>query len=352
VKSDIENKGAECSYSAQITELIPYSANRTKNMESIAEMQDLFTIKSANNYILEAKLKADPKRLFGDFWFENELCILFSDTNLGKSILAVQIAEQIASGKEYLCKMTAEPQKVLYFDFELSDKQFQLRYTDSETNHSYELSDKLFRVELNPACDIPDIPFEKYLLNQIEYTINTIGTRILIIDNLTYLSAEQEQAKTALPLMKALKQLKDKYSLSILTLAHTPKVDLSQPITKNHLAGSKMLINFCDSCFAIGMSSKGINTRYLKQIKVRNCAFQYDTNNILVCEILKHDSFLHFSFVDYDSEQSHLKAKSDQQDNLNEQIIELHESEPDLSFRQIAERLGTNAMKVSRTLKE
>ena len=54
-----------------------------------------------------------------------------------------------------------------------------------------------------------------------------------------------EKAKDALPLMKHLKVLKNKYNLSILALAHTPKRDLTKPITRNDLQGSKMLINFC-----------------------------------------------------------------------------------------------------------
>ena len=59
----------------------------------------MLTIKTANEWIEEAKFKPIPKMLFGDFWFEYELCILFADTNLGKSILAVQIANSISKGE-------------------------------------------------------------------------------------------------------------------------------------------------------------------------------------------------------------------------------------------------------------
>lgn len=100
----------------------------------------------------------------------------------------------------------------------------------------------------------------------------------MVIDNLTYLRNETERAKNALPLMKHLKALKNKFDLSILVLAHTPKRDMTKPITRNDLQGSKMLINFCDSSFAIGESSKDKSLRYLKQIKVRNSEFKYDTS--------------------------------------------------------------------------
>lgn len=92
----------------------------------------------------------------------------------------------------------------------------------------------------------------------------------MIIDNIIYLKDETEKAKFALPLMKDLQRLKNKYGLSILALAHTPKRDLSKSITRNDLQGSKMLINFCDSSFSIGESSTDKNIRYLKQIKARN----------------------------------------------------------------------------------
>jgi hypothetical protein len=87
--------------------------------------------------------------------------------------------------------------------------------------------------------------------------------------------------------MKHLKALKNKYGLSILALAHTPKRDLSKPITRNDLQGSKMLINFCDSSFSIGESSSDKNIRYLKQIKARNTEIIYDTENVCVCQIDK-----------------------------------------------------------------
>ena len=58
-----------------------------------------FIIKPANEWIENAKARPKPKMLFGELWFENEVCILFADTNLGKSILAVQAGESITSGK-------------------------------------------------------------------------------------------------------------------------------------------------------------------------------------------------------------------------------------------------------------
>ena len=55
----------------------------------------LFVTKPANGWIASSRKKPMPKFLFGEFWLEGELSILFADTGQGKSVLAVQIAESI-----------------------------------------------------------------------------------------------------------------------------------------------------------------------------------------------------------------------------------------------------------------
>ena len=237
---------------------------------TVSDNIGLFTVKTASRWIEQAKTRPIPKMLFGEFWFEGEICILFADTNLGKSILAVQIGNSISKGEHIPgFKLEALKQSILYFDFEMTDKSFENRYSLNFDQH-YSFDDNFIRVEINPDAEIPDSQsFEKCLNDSLERAIIETSAKVLIIDNLTYLKDDNEKAKDALPLMKNLKNLKNKYGLSLLILAHTPKRDLSKPITRNDLSGSKMLMSFTDSSFAIGESQKDKNIRYLKQIKVR-----------------------------------------------------------------------------------
>ena len=267
-------------------------------------------VKEANTWIDEAKNRPIPNMLFSELWYENEVCILFSDTNNGKSVLAVQIGESISTGipiKEF--KLESEPKKVLYLDFELSDKQFENRYSENYQNH-YKFNTNFLRAEIDTELDIPKKykGVEDYLCDTLDETIKTHNVSVLIIDNLTFLSSENEKAKDALVLMKTLKKLSRKLNLSILVLAHTPKRDQSKPLTKDHLAGSKMLMNFCDSSFAIGTSSQNHSYKYIKQIKQRNTEHIYHSENIILCNIEKQKNFLGFQFIDFDDERSHLKA--------------------------------------------
>lgn len=323
-----------------------------KQLNERKESKGLFTVKTATKWIEQAKLRAIPKMLFGEFWFEGEICILFADTNLGKSILSVQIGNSISKG-EYIpgFKLEANKQPILYFDFELSDKQFENRYSIQFEQH-YDFDENFIRVEINPDAVIPENKsFEDFLNESLERSIIETGAKILIIDNLTYLKNETEKAKDALPLMKHLKALKNKYCLSILALAHTPKRDLTKPITRNDLQGSKMLINFCDSSFSIGESHTDKNIRYLKQIKQRNTEQIYDAENVCVCQISKPFNFLQFEFINFGSEREHLKQPNDKdKENQTEKVNELHRQ--GRSLREIGSELGISHMKVSRILKE
>jgi archaellum biogenesis ATPase FlaH len=325
--------------------------NLTNDSTHLLNDSSLLKIRSVNQCIEDAKSRPIPKKLFGEFWYEGELCILFADTNLGKSILSVQIANSISKGQAIRgFDLEASQQKVLYFDFEMSDKQFEKRYSNEYTNH-YIFDNNLYRIEINPDCtEFED--FEKELFKSIEKAIMFYNARVLIIDNLTYLKTQAtESAKEALPLMKLLKSIKIKYDLSILALAHTPKRNLVIPITKNDLAGSKHLSNFADSIFAIGESCKDKSLRYLKQIKARATEMIYDSENVIMCEINKSYNFLEFEFLNFGNERDHLRIPTaDEQSELEQAIISLRSEQPNISNREIANRLNTYPVKVGRIL--
>lgn len=310
----------------------------------------MFTVKTANQWIDEASKRPIPQMLFDEMWYEGEICIFFADTNTGKSILAVQIADSISRGVPIDgFKISAEAQPVVYFDFELFDKQFELRYSVDYQQH-YRFANNLKRAEIDPDMSIPEhyACMEDYLHDSMVDTIMATDARVLIIDNITYLRQETEKAKDALPLMKHLKALKQRYNLSILALAHTPKRDASKPLTMNDLQGSKMLSNFCDSCFCIGASTQDNNLRYLKQIKTRTKEFRYHDRNVALCRIEKPHNFLRFALVGYGNEYEHLREADDERKRLIEDVKRL--SEEGLSQRDIAAELGISKSTVSRIL--
>lgn len=161
----------------------------TKKKEKVKPIKEvgLLNIRTANECIENAKKQAIPHKHYGLLWYENEVAILFSDTNLGKSILSVQVADSISRGlREGIFCSEAPPQIVLYFDFELSDKQCETRYSMNFEKH-YVFDDNLIRIQVNP--DFTDFEkFEIQLFEEIEQAIVKTGAKVLIIDNITFLS--------------------------------------------------------------------------------------------------------------------------------------------------------------------
>ncbi len=265
-----------------------------------------------NAWLEDAGKKPQPKALFGDFWLEGELSILFSDSGRGKSTLAMQIAEALAGGKPIAPFEIVPPaQKVLYFDFELSEEQFEARYSALKkdgTRRPHRFSDNLLRAQTAPHGELP--PGYKNLAEFIQHSfielLKQTAARVVIVDNITFLKGANENASAAAQLMKALKYFKQFHGLSILVLAHTPKLPYTSPLSLNDMQGSKMLSNFADNVFALGTSNKAKDLRYLKHLKPRGTELRFDTSNVIIYRLKKSRALLHFEFVGNAKERDHL----------------------------------------------
>ena len=308
-------------------------------LESSQETDNIgmFTIRTANRTIAEAAMRPNPRQLYQELWYEGEVCCLFSDSNLGKSIYAVQMADTIA---------TLRP--VLLVDCELTDKQFQMRYTDIDTGVMHIFPELLYRAEINPnTLDVKD--YETKIFHHIEAAAQHMKCNIIIIDNLTYLCNSSDKGVDAGLFMMKLMNLKKKYGWSLLIIAHTPKRSLMSPITQNDLAGSKKLYNFFDSVFAIGKSAKDNRLRYVKQLKVRAGEFRYDSSNVIVYEIEKTDGFVHFEFKEFSTEKEHLKERTEKEITSTHRNVHELKSQGK-STREIAAYLGLSKSKVDRLI--
>ena len=316
------------------------------------DSKDAFIMRRAADWLTHRVVSVTPDKLFGDFWYRGELCILFADTNVGKSILAVQIGNALSSGEPVpILGATLPAEPVLYFDFELSAEQFEQRYSSRELG-PYKFNRNFYRLVLNPDATGAQRfkNYAEYMNNALENTIITTQARLLILDNITCLRSGTHAAESAISLMRNLQAMKQRYGLSVLVLAHTPKRNPDKPISRNDLQGSKMLINFADSAFAMGESQTEPGTRYLKQIKQRSGTEYYGAANVCLCSINKRGNFLEFEFKGFDPESAHLmNYKERQRRNLEEKIDQLHRQ--GLSLRAIAERTGLSKSTVLRMVK-
>lgn len=303
-----------------------------KALDDVPSQYGYLIAKPANVWMAEAAARPMPRDLWNQIIYENDLAILFASSGLGKSILATQIAHEVS-----------QSERVLYLDCEMSDMQFQRRY------EGFEFSPNFFRVELYPDAERPKgITDEEFIITSLEEAALSLGARVLVVDNLTYLRSDTEKARDALSLMKKLKELKAKHGFTILAIAHTPKRDQSRPISPNDLAGSFLLYGFCDAVFAIG-AGQDPRVRYVKQLKTRYTETLYGEDNIIVFQIEKRiDGFLFFHFTGYGHEQDYLAIRS--KDQRDEQIVSL--SLAGNGVNEIARQLKISAATVSRVLRK
>ncbi len=313
------------------------------------EAPSVFTAKTMNECIEDAKKTPIPNKLFGDLWFEGEVCLLFSDTDYGKSALAVQIAEGIAAGTPILhFENKIKSKSVAYVDIELSDKQVEARYSDNFQDH-YIFSNKLMRLQIDRDNINEEISLEDQILHGIEQYSKEVDIKIFIIDNNTAIISDPEKGRNAIRLMKELNNLKKSLGLSILVLAHTPKRDPRKPLRIDDLAGSKHLANLCDSMFAIGKSIKDESQRYIKQLKTKPIETKYGSTNVILCHLQKSsDNMLRFEFDGFGREANLLKSTDDDEKEVRaEKIVKLIE-EKNMKYEDIGQELGMSKGNVSK----
>jgi RecA-family ATPase len=324
--------------------------NSAEKQVKNAQNNGLFKVRTANECIEDAKLQPKMLKLFGDLWYSNEIAILFAMANVGKSIFGVQIANALSKGANHelqILDIETMAQKVIYVDFELSDLQFLKRYSDLINNtelDTYNFNENFIRVVPNPDYNGFGADYAEKVIKEIENSIIASSAKVLVIDNITALRFEAaETASIAIMIMQSLKTLKSKYNLSILVLAHTPKRPFYKPLDMYDLAGSSFLQNFADSIFAVGVSHKNSDTRYIKQLKTRSEKMMYGEHNVITCDIVKENKFLKFRYLTTDNESSHLnQEKTDVQKEKKDIAKELYDNGKGKSYREIGEILGVS----------
>lgn len=302
------------------------------------------TMRTFNQCCNDGASLADPRDLYDGLLYEGEVSALYADTNLGKTIFAVQIGEHIAN----MGIPTA------YIDLEMSDKGIEKRSRDPQTGAMHVYPDNLLRLtfdmqkvtEHNPEyLDDELAPFD-----YIEGVCREAGVKVIIIDNITAISAGVESGDTAVRLVNRLLEMRDTNKWTILFIAHTPKIEAGTPISRDSMSGSKRVISLIDSAFAVGQPLTDPGLRYIKQTKVRQSEFKYHENNVLLCRIGREDNILRFLPIGTDVESNLLSQQRDRGIKNEKEVLECLKQ--GFSYREAAEYCDVSKQTVERVAKK
>ena len=280
-----------------------------------------FKVESLDDILDRNENLPPAKKMFGEFWYEGELCILFGKTNTGKSHLAFQIAMGLVNPSESEhFQYDGEKIKVLYFDLELSERQIATRLSGAKNTEGRFLR-VAFDSDYFHGAETQEGAFE-----EIDSLILEHKPGALILDNISVFHPDNEKASDATKLLNQLNNIKRRHKLPILAIGHTPKISSGLPIEITQLQGSAQMGNLIDSAFAIGMTSDK-DKRYLKQVKVRETEYRYDSENVLLIEFSQEDDSVHFNAIEQTGEHELLSFSQDSSASLEQrdkEIFRLH----------------------------
>jgi len=270
------------------TYLLQGTHMNTKHTLKYAEepsLDDLFVARKFNEFMLEAKTSPVSRMLFGRMWLEGEMAVLMGEAGVGKSIMAVQIAEAIAGGQAFApFEMTGKPQKVLYMNLKMSSKQFLMRYSaehdadDGDTfKDQHKFPDNMIRVDVNVHRKLPEgyRSWDEVLAPLIHRLVKKEKAKVVIIDNITMLQRSVYGYRETFTIMNALDKLKRRLGISILVLARSSKYG-----STSAASNTALLSRFADSIFMIGKSKLDPSARFLKQIFARSSEMVYDESHV------------------------------------------------------------------------
>jgi len=217
--------------------------------------------RKVNDCIALVKQMPPTVRLFDEFWHEGEVAVMYGPDRIGKSVLAVQIGEALASGRKIDgFQMPAGEMKVLYIDLRLTTRQFFDRYLLKPDGNSvpqaYEFAENFYRATPSDLANISD---------WIRVNVKERGFRAVIVDDLQALQTRPYGAREAIELMNEMRKLCSETGVSVLLLAGSGRSrGLADEGDLRHL---RVVCGRADSTFAIARNCERTEDRYLLQTR-------------------------------------------------------------------------------------
>lgn len=257
-----------------------------------------------NDWLREAKPAYRPEFLFGDLWRPGEVTVLAGETGVGKSILAVQIAESIARGRSPfrepqheihfgparppVKKVFPPPrrQRVLYLDLETSPAKMRERYTCpspilGKLPVSYRFASNFERSGYGENIKVPDHfrgDLARYLRHSVELAIRYSEADVIIVDDLAALEPSAPRSNGPARWLRRFRAMAAQ-GHSFLILTHlrsggnrrtsnspTPRLH-TPPLSLSDLTLGHQIAELADTVIGIGRTTYGPEYRYIKVLK-------------------------------------------------------------------------------------
>ncbi len=218
----------------------------------------------------------------------NSLGFIFGPPKSCKTTIAENLAMSLAANRTCFFENEIKPgnYKVLFISLE----EHWLQRTNRNAIQATALCEQIgnsdwmnnYIVNNEELPRMIDSPEDWLLLERI---ITDNKPNIVIIDSLSRLySGSIEESSKAKEISFRLRELKDKFKITLIVIHHTTK-QIGKPLTQDSLAGSRVLAQEAD--FALGVSKTTDGRRYFKEI-----FFRYKPENSETVKLFELDTHL------------------------------------------------------------
>lgn len=311
------------------------SESRSLEQEAVGEAGTETTIQPlerVHDRIIRGIASGRPRMVFDAFWREGELALMFGAPGTGKSLLAVRIANSLATGGDFpWFQMETEAANTLYVDLSMSDRQFAARH--QYTGQAGE--EKAWKTSRRLFCGRPDNDSD--LLEWLEARIEAGKLKYVVIDDLSALMTTCDGTRETMAIMRALRRIRDRFDVSILVVMQSGEPRDCSDADEKDLGRQRSLCRQADSVFCIGREHSKRDRIYLMQTRSRSSAISWTRKNGVFGTIYATGRSVDISFDE---------RMSDEEAELILAIHRMHES--GMTYRKIADELGISKSRASR----
>lgn len=267
----------------------------------------IFEVRPASKWIVRASEQKPRAELYGQLWREGDVCVLFGPKGVGKSHFAVQLAEDIATGKSSLTvlsepeaaaagliatsqhyaralrpKTKAPKPSVLMIDFEHTTEQFTERYTFPSPIPGKLPCRTRFHFKRASFRNFEEIPkyfkdsIHEFIQHSITQAIYQSDANVVILDSINYLLRGRANAANMTAVLKSLKLYAQLNNISILATATTgtlTSTSARKTGTRTSMSARKnelQLAAAADCAIILAPSTYGPEYRYTKLLATRS----------------------------------------------------------------------------------
>ena len=219
------------------------------------------------------KLNQEVVQICEEILLENGTSSISGQSNVGKSILALQFAMSVAMGVPFLTFRVPKPRKVLFVQFELVDPMVAQRIKKLKKTmlENYPTLNENYKNNLR-VTSVANITIFTDQYEAIEGNLMAADPPfdVVVIDNI-YTSGAANIAKNdeLTQLMSRIDSLRKEYKCAWLLVSHHKKMEERKPLEHGMVYGGSYFVNFLDNLIQVANTGRHKQLKVFKITKIR-----------------------------------------------------------------------------------